>query len=157
MKKGVKLAGVLAAVAVLIYFITKWQQNCINLWKLRADKNRGMFLLMDQWVNIKQEGSGLEKYFIKNNYRRIAVYGMGDVGKRLVKELKNSEVEIVCGIDRNRDNIYSDIKIVTMDDQLPCVDVVIVTVLKEFYTIRDALAAKTDCPVVAIEDILNEI
>lgn len=151
------MAGVLVAAAVPIYLITKWQQKCIDQWKSRADKNRVMFLLMNQWVNIKQDGSDLEKYFIKNNYQRIAIYGMGDVGKRLVKELKNSAIQIVCGIDRNRDNIYSDIQIITMNDEFPSVDAVVVTVLNEFYEICDALAAKTDCPVVAIEDILNEI
>ena len=43
-----------------------------------------------------------------------------------------------------------------MDEELADVDAVVVTVLKEFDEIRDALTKKLNCSVVAIEDILNE-
>lgn len=65
---------------------------------------------------------------------------MGDIGKRLAKELKNSDVEVVYGIDQNKDIRYSDIQIVSVSDHLANVDAVVVTVLDKFYEISDVLA-----------------
>lgn len=139
------------------FFLLRIQQDCINKWKRLAQKNIGLFLLMDQWVNVKQEGKKIEAYFIKNNYKRIAIYGMGSVGLRLVKELKDTEIEIAYGIDQNSANIYSDIKLVTMGEELSDVDAVIVTVAGGFDAISDKLSERMKCPMVAIEDIINEI
>ena len=111
---------------------------------------------MNQWTNVKQANRNLEEYFLKNELRKIAIYGMGLMGQQLIKELKDSSIETAYGIDRNSDGIVSGIKVVTMDEELADVDAVVVTVLKEFDEIRDALTKKLNCSVVAIEDILNE-
>ena len=158
MKIGYKiLVCFLLVIEIISLLFIKLQQNCINTWKKTAEKNQGLFMLMNQWARIKQEGNGLEAYFIKNNYKRIAVYGMSYVGVRFVKELKDSEVEIVYGIDKNADNIHSEIKMVTMDDELLSVDAVIVTLLAEFDEVCSLLEKKVNCPIIAIEDIVNEI
>lgn len=148
------LLGALCAVIPSI-LIMKLQQNCINRWKEQAGKNRGLFLLMDQWIRIKQDSKNLEIFFLKNKYRRVAIYGMSYVGLRLVKELRHSEVEIAYGIDRNASNIYSDIKLLTMDNNLPNVDAIIVTAISGYDDIRDALSKRVDCPIISIEDIFN--
>lgn len=143
---GIGIAGI---------FLLKLQQNCINKWKGLAEKNRGMFLLVDQWVHIKQEGGNLGGFFIKNNYKRIAIYGMGYVGMRLAKELEGTGIEVAYGIDRNAANIYSEIKLATPDGVLPEVDAVVVTTVGGFDEICGVLSRKVDCPVIAIEDIVN--
>lgn len=148
---------ILLGIAVPCYYITKLQQNCINKWKKDAEKNRGLFLLMNQWVNIKQKGKSLKSYFEKNNLKKIAVYGMSYVGMQLLNELKDSEIEVAYGIDRNADNINSDIKLITMDDDFEDVDAVVITTLTGFDEICDALSRKIDCYFISIEDILNEI
>lgn len=138
-------------------FMLQLQQNCINKWKSSARKNRGLFLLMDQWVSIKQDGKRLENYFIKNNFRKIAIYGMGNVGKRIVKELKDSEIEILYGIDRSAESIYSEIKLVTINQTLEKVDAVVITLVDDFEDVYDKLSEKLKCSIIAIEDIINEI
>lgn len=40
------------------------------------------------------------EYFTQNGYQKIAVYGMHYAGERLVDELRNTEVKVVCGIDQ---------------------------------------------------------
>ena len=157
MEKVIRNLGKLVGLMGLIWFITEWQQKCINLWKNKAEKNRAKLMLMNQWVNIKQEGKRLESFFLKNGYKRIAIYGMGEVGERLVKELMDSEIGIEYGIDRNAQNIYSHIALRTMEDNLPYVDAIVITAVGEFDNISGALHEKIGCPVIAIEDILNEI
>lgn len=138
-------------------FLLNLQQKCINKWKEQASKNRSLFLLMDQWVRTKQEGKKLESYFIKNNFKKIAVYGMGNVGKRLIKELRDSEINIAYGIDRNAENIYSEINLVTINDELENVDAVVITLISDFEDVYDKLSKKLKCSIIAIEDIINEI
>ena len=79
------------------------------------------------------------------------------MGKRLVKELKRTEIEVVYGIDRNAADIFSEIELVTMDDDLEDVDAVVVTLVDEYDTVCDILSQKVKCPVIAIEDIINEV
>ena len=156
MRKGIKVIGGLMSVGIPVYLAGRWQQKCIDRWKEEASKQRAMFLVMNQWTNVKQANRTLEEYFLKNELRKIAIYGMGLMGQQLIKELKDSSIETAYGIDRNSDGIVSGIKVVTMDEELADVDAVVVTVLKEFDEIRDALTKKLNCSVVAIEDILNE-
>ena len=156
MKKTVKIIGALAGVGGLLYFVAGWQQKCIDRWKEQAEKNRAMFVLMDRWANIRQNGRCLEEYFLKNEYYRIAVYGLGVMGQRLIKELDNSKIEIAYGIDKNEDMAYTNLEVVTMEDELKQVDAVVVTVVKEFDAIRERLMEKTECQVIALEDILGE-
>lgn len=132
-------------------------QRSINRWKEQANKDRGLFLLMNQWANIKQEGKSLVTYFNINNYKKIAVYGVSYVGLRLIKELRHSEIELSYGIDKNAQNIYSELNLVTLEDELSDVDAIVVTTVTEFDEIQDALLKKLNCQVLAIEDILNEI
>ena len=137
-------------------FILRADGSKSDRWKEEASKQRAMFLVMNQWTNVKQANRNLEEYFLKNELRKIAIYGMGLMGQQLIKELKDSSIETAYGIDRNSDGIVSGIKVVTMDEELADVDAVVVTLLKEFDEIRDALTKKLNCSVVAIEDILNE-
>lgn len=142
---------------MLVIFLLKFQQDCINKWKYQAIKNRGLFLLMNQWTSVKQNGKEVKKYFIQNNINKIAIYGMGYVGIRLVKELRNSEIEVVYGIDKNAANIYSEIELRTVEDELSDVDAVIVTLIDGFDEVYSVLSKKMDCRIIAIEDVINEI
>lgn len=147
----------LAGFGLISVLLIKLQQDCINNWRKQSNKNRGLFLLMDQWVYLKQDGRKIEKYFIHNNLKCIAIYGMSYVGKRLTKELKGTEVEVVYGIDRNAANIYSEIELVTMDADLKDVDAIVVTSVDEYDSIYSMLSQKISCPIIAIEDIINEV
>lgn len=124
---------------------------------VQSEKHLALFLMMNQWVLVKQEGKNLASYFEKNNYRKIAVYGMSYAGERLLNELKGSGIEVAYGIDQNADGIYSDIKIVTKEDVLEPVDAIVVTPIFFFQEIEKDLSEKVDCPILSLEDILYEV
>ncbi len=129
----------------------------VNKWKRLSDKHLELFILMNQWVKIKQAGKNLSEYFEQNGYKRIAVYGMSYAGETLVGELQNTAIEIAYGVDKNAASIYADIDIVSMDDELGEVDAVVVTAITFFDEIEEALSEKLDCPIISLEDILYEI
>ena len=124
---------------------------------VQSEKHLALFLMMNQWVLVKQEGKNLASYFEKNNYRKIAVYGMSYAGERLLNELKGSGIEVAYGIDQNADGIYSEIEIVTKEDTLEPVDAIVVTPVFFFQEIEKDLAGKVDCPILSLEDILYEV
>jgi len=47
--------------------------------RMQSDKYLALFLMMNQWVKVKQEGKSLAGFFKENNYNKIAIYGMGYV------------------------------------------------------------------------------
>jgi hypothetical protein len=122
-----------------------------------ADKHLTLFKMMNQWVKVKQEGKNLSSYFEKYGYKKIAVYGMSYAGETLVDELKDSDIKVAYGIDKNADSIYSEVDIVTIDDDFEDVDAIVVTAITFFDEIEDKLSKKIDCPIVSLEDILYEV
>lgn len=122
-----------------------------------SNKHLSLYLMMNQWVNVKQENKSIAEYLEKNGYKEIAVYGMNYVGETLMKELENSNVKIKYGIDKNAENIYMDVDLLTPDDDLPIVDAIIVTAITFFEEIEESLSAKVDCPILSMEDILYEV
>lgn len=122
-----------------------------------ANKHLALFLMMNQWVKVKQQGKSIATYFEKEGYKNIAVYGMSYAGETLLDELKNTDIHVAYGIDKNADMIYADINVVTMDDILDDVDAVVVTAVTFFNEIEEALSEKMNCPVISLEDILYEV
>ena len=76
---------------------------------------------------------------------------------QIVEELKNSNIEIAYGIDKNASGIYTDINMVTPEENLEKVDAIIVTPVFFFDEIEEELSKKIDCPIISLEDILYEM
>lgn len=117
-------------------------------------KNSNLFLMMNQWVKLKQDGKNLASYFEKNGYYKIAIYGMSHAGERLVEELKNTEIKVKYGVDINADKICSSLDVYSVEDELAEVDAVIVTPIFNFNEIKEGLSRKLDCAIISLEDIL---
>ncbi len=122
-----------------------------------SDKHLALFLMMNEWVKVKQAGKNLAEYFEKNGYKRIAVYGMSYAGETLLDELSESDIEVAYAIDKNAESIYLDIETVTLDAELQEVDAVVVTAITFYDEIEKKLKEKIKCPIVSLEDILYKI
>ena len=68
--------------------------------------------------------------------KRIAIYGLGDEGKRLFEELQKHGSQIEYIIDARADLLFSDIPILFPAWDIPKVDVIIVTVLHQYQETR---------------------
>jgi hypothetical protein len=157
MKKGViavlsMMIGAAAGSAGIGYF--KGQQ--VKQKAEKVDKFKGYYNMLNQWLMLKQEGKSLDQYFVKNGYKSIAIYGMGEIGSRLYDELKNTDITIAYAIDKNAANTYSDLEVLELDDNLEEVDAVIVTAFFAFSEIEEELSSKLDCPIISIEDVVYE-
>lgn len=122
-----------------------------------SDKHMALFLMMNQWVKVRQQGKKLSDYFESKGYRRIAVYGMSYAGETLLEELKDTGIMVAYGIDKKADSLYLDVNVVSMDDTLEDVDAVVVTAVTFFDEIEQQLSGKMNCPILSLEDILYEV
>ncbi|MCI9032956.1 MAG: hypothetical protein HFJ08_02675 [Lachnospiraceae bacterium] len=128
-----------------------------NSIQAKSDKHFALFQMMDQWVRVKQQGKNLSEYFEEKGYKNIAIYGMNYAGQTLVEELKNTNTNVVYGIDRNADVIYADVDVLSVDDDFEPVDAIVVTAITFFDEIEKQLSKKIDCPIVSLEDVLYEV
>ena len=110
-----------------------------------------------KWLTLKQQGKSLVQYFERNQYKTVAIYGMKELGERLYDELKDSDIKVLYAIDKNADAIYAEVDVLTPDDDLPEVDLIVVTPVHYFDEIEEMLADKVDCPVISIEDVVYEV
>jgi hypothetical protein len=158
MKKGLIsfISGIVGAV-VGAGTISKIMGRSLANKKNMSDKHLALFLMMNQWVKVKQEDKNISEYFEENNIKRIAIYGMSYVGERLIEELKVSNIEVAYGIDREAKALNMDVEVVTLDDDLKEVDAVVVTAITFFEEIAEKLEKKLECPIISLEDILFEI
>lgn len=150
------IAGTIVGAAIGASKASKIIGEDYDKMKELADKHLDLFLLMNQWVKIKQEGKSISEYLQHLGYKKVAIYGLSYVGETLLDELKGS-ITVAYGIDKNADNIYADIDVVSLNDKLDEVDVIIVTAITSFDQIVEELSNKVKCPIVSIEDILYDI
>ena len=72
-------------------------------------KYKEYFDLANRWLYLMEANKTLKDFFAYNNYNKIAIYGMGDFGKHLFEELKDTEIQVEYCIDkgiRNYKKVY---------------------------------------------------
>lgn len=147
------LSGMLLWMATVGKARNKEIENLTNM----SEKHLALFLMMNQWVNIKREGKHIGSYFERNGYKKIAVYGMSFAGKTLLDELEKTDICVAYAIDKNADRIYADTDVITMEDEFREVDAIVVTAITFFDEIKERLVDKVNCPILSLEDILYEV
>ncbi len=154
------LIGVVAGVLGIVNFAEneiKKEKRSVNEIDQVASKYLELFLLMNQWVKVKQRKRSIADFLERKGYKRIAIYGMSYVGSTLVEELKDSKVHVLYGIDKKMDSIQSNLNIVTIEDELKEVDAIIVTAITFYDEIKNELRNKVTFPVISLKDVLYEI
>lgn len=129
-------------------------QKQTKKWKDSSDKYYLYTNTFSYWLKNKQMGKSIVDYLQKYGFERIAIYGMGPLGERLLDELKNSPVEVAYAVDKRSDTIWADVEVYSLNEKLPQVDAIIVTALHYFDSIEQTLVKKTNSKIISLEDIL---
>ncbi len=124
--------------------------NQINKNKKKIDT---YYHLFDQWLSKYERGQGVDAYFRNNGYENIAIYGMKELGEHLLNELLDSEINVSYVIDRNLSIIPPNIMGYHPNDELPKVDVIVVTASYYFFEIKEQLKCN-NCDIVSIDDVI---
>lgn len=155
-KESIAAISVIAGAAAGAEIAKRMGAEAVQKQRGYAKKHLALYIMMNQWVRVKQEGKNLSEYFSRNGYRKIAIYGMSYAGETLLEELKGTDITVAYGIDKNADSIYADVDIVTAEDALAEVDAIVVTSITFFDEIKEVLNGRVNCPVISLEDVLYE-
>ncbi|NLF41739.1 MAG: hypothetical protein GX587_03495 [Bacteroidales bacterium] len=123
----------------------------------KVDKFKGYYNMLNQWLILKQAGKNLSEYFKTNNYKTVAIYGMGEMGNRLYEELKDSDIVVKYAVDKEVENTYSELNVIAPETEFEAVDVMVVTATFAFDEIEEKIGEKVDFPIVSLEDVVYEI
>ena len=113
--------------------------------------------LLHNWLCLREHEVDFSQYFKKYGYHSIAIYGMGKLGTHLLYELKGSDVTVKCGIDKNGEQIDCDVAVYHPNHRIPEVDAVIITITDMYPEISGILRQQMNCPMVTIEEIIQEL
>lgn len=125
--------------------------------KSSNDKMAVYYQLMNKWMKLREENKSISDYMEQHGFETIAIYGMGDIGKHLRKELENSKTQISYAINKEVDYQVVDMDTYSPESEMPPVDAVIVTPVMEYEDICKALTGKMSCPILPITDVINEL
>ena len=139
------LFGAILVAYILIKIIDQINQD--------RKKRNAYYSLFNQWLFNLRRGQKIGEYFQKNGYKRIAIYGMRELGTQMLEELSDSDVQVDYVIDRDLSTIPAGIIGYCPNDELPKVDVIVVTASFYFSEIKELLK-DGDWDIVSIDDVI---
>lgn len=126
--------------------------------KRLLDKYTNFYIILDYWLKLYEDNKTIDMYFKQRGYKKIAVYGMGVLGKHLEKQLCEKDISIEYVIDKGM--FLQGNYIMKMDEvknNLPNVDVIVVTAIMEFENIERQLKTYMECPIISLEEVVLSI
>lgn len=126
-------------------------------WRMLSYKYQGMFMMTTNWLELRERGINISSYLLRKKWRRIAIYGMGNLGKCLLKELEGTGIDVVYCIDKKPQRDFAGKRIISISDNMEMVDAVVVTAVFSFLQIRDELKKKGNWSIISLEDIISEL
>lgn len=151
-----KIITAIACIFTGGYIVGREYRKTLLPLQKQSDKITQYYQLLNEWLIVRQKGITLDRYFERNSYKKIAIYGMGILGKRLFDELRETKVEIVCIIDQNAKSIYGETKVITPEEEIPEIDAIVVTACYYFKEVDEKLRPRVKCPVISLEEIVYE-
>ena len=121
------------------------------------------YLTVQQYLSIKCQKKSIETFFVERGYRNIAIYGMGELGKCVLNDLKDTSVHISYVIDQAYKNYPGGVDgVPVIGKKMVCqqeeIDIVVVTVLYEFNKIVDDLLDEIELEkIVNLSDIVYSL
>lgn len=143
---------------VWLCILYKRQRNMsvkLNTALKSNDKNLINYNLATKLLYELQNGGEIAKRVKQNGFTSVAVYGMGPIGRFVVKELLRNGIAVTYAVDQNAELIYADVPVYNTEGILPQVDVMVVTAVYYYEQIKNTLKNKVKCPVVSLYDFLT--
>ncbi|SFQ11388.1 hypothetical protein SAMN04487928_11935 [Butyrivibrio proteoclasticus] len=134
--------------------------NYISKVNIDIEKKICYINLYNMWISQYIQQKKISDFVVKNGYKNIAIYGWGDLGKRLYDELiQNSEINLRYIVDRaDIKEINSLCKCVkNANDINEKIDLLIITPFIEFDTIKDSINNDKIMQIFSLEDLVYEM
>lgn len=114
------------------------------------------YRLLEKWMVLHEKGGSVKQYFMQHDIKNIIIYGLGKMANHLMEDIKESDINVVCAVDIGAINKYSHFPVITLDEEIPDADCIIITPVHEAESIKESLKNRTAVPVLSLTDILDE-
>lgn len=133
-------------------------EKSLDYFQSRANQYEDYYHLLNHWLEAKNYGASAAEYFEANEWKSIAIYGMGDLANRLMEDLEGTSVSVSYGIDRDAAGTVARIaEVYSPGQKLPVADAVVVTPFYSFDAIKAGLKKQVTCPIVSLENVIWSI
>lgn len=127
-----------------------------NTIHTKAESYRQQCNILRRWLSLRFQNKSVCSYFVGNNYKRIVIYGLGVLGGLLADEMRTYNLIITYGIDQDvHKGKKFDFPIYNLEDTLPEVDVIVVTVGYAYGDVKQKLEEKGNYKVISLEFLLD--
>lgn len=150
------IVGAIVGIVFWINLVDKPASKYAKRSKELSEKHLILYLLMSDWVQIKQKGESLASYFERHNLTNVIVYGNGRVGNALVDELGGTQINVLGIIDKSTSDFSCKDKS-PFDEYEQRIDAIIVTPVFYFDEICGTLKNLIDCPIISIDTVICEL
>lgn len=104
---------------------------------------------------IMLNGKKIDYYFKKYNIKSIGIYGWGESGRLLFDLCKKAEINVAFILDQRRLG-KCEVPTYVQYDNLPNVDIIVVSAIRDFTTIEEKLHVYVTSPLVCMDDLIAE-
>lgn len=152
----VSLVFLLVGFALGAYFIIYLSRGKIgDLYEL-SEKYREMTEILSLWMEFIECGNSIAEKLKAAGIEKIAIYGIGFLGKRLFAQLKDSDVKILYIVDQNSGSMYCNVPVVSLSKDIEQVDAIIITPVYYYYAIKKNIEYAVNCRILSIDDIIRD-
>lgn len=102
-------------------------------------KDLSYIRIMDNWLELYVNGRSVGDYLTEHSIDNIYIYGMGKIGKHLLRDLKGKNIGISGVFARNLKDEYLGIRVIKMGEKIPMNSVVVIALSYEIDIVRDTL------------------
>lgn len=137
--------------------ISAMRKNALFDWIALLEKFREMFFVLNEMMACREAGCPVGRYLKNMGIQRVAIYGGGYLGKRLMGELKEYHVEPLFFIDRNAAYLTEEIPIYKLEDAPDNIEAVIISMVRNYDSVKKELRKKYKVDIYTIGEILGKI
>lgn len=113
------------------------------------------YQIINMWLEMKQKGKSAAVFLQQKGIKKIAIYGMKELGERFYEELKSTDIDVICIIDKDKDQVIGDFTVFSPEEELPEVDAIVVTADYYYWEIKNQLEKKVICPIYSLNGVLG--
>jgi len=137
-----------------------WEEKIAQV-KQQRDRLRRQLSNALQWLELLEDGTNLLPYLREHKCRKVAIYGAAEIGRMLLKEIRQeSVVKVSYFLDKTalKQREKWNVPVYLPEEYIDLieVDMVIVTAVFGFEDIQEKLLrVKPEIPVVSLETIIS--
>lgn len=141
---GIFLTGVLVGIFLLLFY----KRN-----KMEELQETVSILIL--WLEFIEKGNSIVKILKTDGIKKVAIYGTSHLSRRLVAQLKNTEVNVAYIISSQNRSVYDNLPVLPLDEKLEYVDAIIVTQTCDYYNVKEKIENVVDYKILSIETIVR--